>query len=219
MSAVADQRDSDGGKMPLLDHLVELRSRLLRSVIALLLAFFVCFYFAEDIFYFLAAPLERILAETVERPRMIFTALTEVFFTYVKVAFFTAAMPSHGTGRFEKLSRKRASRTLTSILSACYCSSPFEKSDRISMLRKSPISTARRRRLSFGSTGRALFSNSRNRSGVQPSGIASAKSHLGGKSGGTATMATEAAPESVQRRATASAYAEPDLSLSGHTTT
>ena len=91
MSAVADQRDSEGGKMPLLDHLVELRSRLLKSVVALLLAFFVCFYFAEDIFYFLAVPLERILAETVERPRMIFTALTEVFFTYVKVAFFTAA--------------------------------------------------------------------------------------------------------------------------------
>ena len=94
MSAVAEHKGDEGGKMPLLDHLVELRARLLKSVIALLLAFFVCFYFAEDIFYFLATPLERILAETVERPRMIFTALTEVFFTYVKVAFFTAAFIS-----------------------------------------------------------------------------------------------------------------------------
>ena len=86
-----DESPEDGGKMPLLDHLIELRQRLLYSVLGLLGAFLVCFYFAEPIFYFLANPLERILASTVDRPRMIFTALTEVFFTYVKVAFFAAA--------------------------------------------------------------------------------------------------------------------------------
>jgi len=82
---------ADGHKMPLLDHLVELRSRLLKSAIALVLAFLVCFFFAEPIYAFLTEPLAEILRERRDDPRMIFTALTEVFFTYVKVAFFAAA--------------------------------------------------------------------------------------------------------------------------------
>ena len=85
---------ADGHKMPLLDHLVELRSRLLKSVIALLLSFLVCFFFAEPIYAFLTEPLAAILRERREDPRMIFTALTEVFFTYVKVAFFAGAFIS-----------------------------------------------------------------------------------------------------------------------------
>ena len=81
-------------KMPLLDHLIEFRSRLLKSVVALLLAFLVCFFFAEPIYAFLTEPLAAILRERREDPRMIFTALTEVFFTYVKVAFFAGAFIS-----------------------------------------------------------------------------------------------------------------------------
>ena len=81
----------DAHKMPLLDHLIELRSRLLKSVVALVLAFLVCFFFAEHIYGFLTEPLAEILRERREDPRMIFTALTEVFFTYVKVSFFAAA--------------------------------------------------------------------------------------------------------------------------------
>jgi sec-independent protein translocase protein TatC len=81
----------DAHKMPLLDHLIELRSRLLKSVIALVLAFLVCFFFAEAIYGFLTEPLADVLRERREDPRMIFTALTEVFFTYVKVSFFAAA--------------------------------------------------------------------------------------------------------------------------------
>ncbi len=84
----------DAHKMPLLDHLVELRSRLLKSVIALVVAFLVCFFFAEQIYSFLTEPLAAILRERREDPRMIFTALTEVFFTYVKVAFFAGAFIS-----------------------------------------------------------------------------------------------------------------------------
>jgi sec-independent protein translocase protein TatC len=81
----------DAHKMPLLDHLIELRSRLLKSVIALVLAFLVCFFFAEAIYGFLTEPLAEVLRDRREDPRMIFTALTEVFFTYVKVSFFAAA--------------------------------------------------------------------------------------------------------------------------------
>jgi sec-independent protein translocase protein TatC len=92
--ALDDDPESDDKKMPLLDHLIELRSRLLRAVIALFVAFLVCFYFAEPLYAFLVQPLADILAEKGLDRRMIYTALTEVFFTYVKVAFFFGAFIS-----------------------------------------------------------------------------------------------------------------------------
>ena len=85
--------DIDDSKAPLLEHLVELRTRLMRSAAALLVTFFGCFYFASDIFDFLAAPLAEELADR-EGARMIFTDMTEVFFTQVKVAFFAALFVS-----------------------------------------------------------------------------------------------------------------------------
>lgn len=84
----------EGHKMPLLDHLIELRQRLLYSVIALFVAFFISFYFAQDLFNFLVQPLADILVQrqgVLGARRLIFTDLTEVFFTYVKVALFTGA--------------------------------------------------------------------------------------------------------------------------------
>ncbi|MBL6077698.1 twin-arginine translocase subunit TatC [Belnapia sp. T18] len=77
--------------MPLLDHLMELRTRLLWSVGAFAIAFAVCYYFSAQIYGFLARPLADILQNQGggER-RMIFTALYEAFFTYLKVAFFGA---------------------------------------------------------------------------------------------------------------------------------
>src|SRR3546814_11551633 len=72
--------------MPLLDHLIELRNRLMYSVAALFVAFLVCYYFAEDIYGFLVQPLADAMQG--EGRRLIYTGLTEVFFTYVKVAFF-----------------------------------------------------------------------------------------------------------------------------------
>ncbi|MEA2781554.1 MAG: sec-independent protein translocase protein TatC [Rhodospirillaceae bacterium] len=80
----------DDKKMPLLDHLIELRRRLLYSVVGLLLAFALCFYFAQHIFNFLAQPLADILLRETGR-HFIYTDLTEVFFTEVKVALFGAA--------------------------------------------------------------------------------------------------------------------------------
>jgi len=81
-------------KMPLLDHLIELRSRLLKSLIAFVLGFIVCFHFAEPIFGFLVEPLARIMQEIGGSQRMIYTALTEAFFTYVKVGLFGALLLS-----------------------------------------------------------------------------------------------------------------------------
>jgi sec-independent protein translocase protein TatC len=81
--------------MPLLAHLVELRRRLMWSIAALFIAFLVCYHFSTDIYSFLARPLADILES---RPgadrRLIYTALTEAFFTYLKVAFFGAAFIS-----------------------------------------------------------------------------------------------------------------------------
>ncbi|TVR98249.1 MAG: twin-arginine translocase subunit TatC [Rhodospirillales bacterium] len=76
--------------MPLLDHLVELRQRLLYSLAAILVLFVGCYFIAGDIYAFLVRPLADITAEAGGERRMIYTALTEAFFTYVKVAFFAA---------------------------------------------------------------------------------------------------------------------------------
>jgi sec-independent protein translocase protein TatC len=84
---------SDNSQMPLLEHLIELRNRLAISVIAILLTFIVFFIYAEEIYGFLVEPLAVILAEKGHH-RMIYTGLTEVFFTYIKVAFFTALFVS-----------------------------------------------------------------------------------------------------------------------------
>jgi sec-independent protein translocase protein TatC len=77
--------------MPLIEHLMELRTRLMWSVGAFVLTFLVCYYFSRQIYGFLAAPLAEILHnQSGQERRMIFTALYEAFFTYLKVAFFGA---------------------------------------------------------------------------------------------------------------------------------
>ena len=76
-------------KMPLLEHLVELRKRLLYSAVGFILAFLACFYFAQDMFNFLAAPLAEFFHDAAGR-RFIYTDLTEPFFTNVKLAAFGA---------------------------------------------------------------------------------------------------------------------------------
>ncbi len=78
-------------KLPLLDHLIELRRRLIYSVLGFLVSFFVCFYFADDIFNFLVRPLSELWRGQEESRRLIYTALHEKFFTDVKVAFFAGA--------------------------------------------------------------------------------------------------------------------------------
>lgn len=82
----------DDKPMPLIEHLMELRTRLIWSVGAFIIAFAVCYYFSKQIYGFLAAPLADILQSQMggQDRRMIFTALYEAFFTYLKVAFFGA---------------------------------------------------------------------------------------------------------------------------------
>jgi len=82
-------------KMPLFDHLVELRQRLVYSAVAFIICFIVGFALAEDIFAFLVRPLAQEFAKMgVDQGRLIFTALHEAFFTYVKVGFFAGLFVS-----------------------------------------------------------------------------------------------------------------------------
>ena len=74
---------------PLLEHLHELKRRLIYSLLALLVAFCVCYAYAQDIYYFLAQPLAA-LYEGESGRRLIYTGLTEAFFTYLRVAFYAA---------------------------------------------------------------------------------------------------------------------------------
>lgn len=78
--------------MPLFDHLVELRRRLLWSLIAFVIIFAACFYFASYIYEFLLDPYARVALAKGGMRRLIYTAPTEAFFTYVKVSAFTAAV-------------------------------------------------------------------------------------------------------------------------------
>jgi len=87
--AEVEGEDVEEQRMPLIDHLIELRKRLFYSLIALLITFMICFYFANPIFDFLVAPLAE-LWEGEEERRLIYTALHEKFFTNIKVAFFAA---------------------------------------------------------------------------------------------------------------------------------
>lgn len=74
-------------KKPLTDHLIELRARLLRAIGAMILGTAVSFVFVDEIYSFLVRPLAESMGPG-DTNRLIYTGLTEAFFTYLKVAFF-----------------------------------------------------------------------------------------------------------------------------------
>jgi len=80
---------ADEKKMPLLDHLVELRTRLLYCVGTFVVLFLACMPLASKIYIFLMEPLYDIMKDK-PNARMIFTGLPEQFLTEIKIAFFTA---------------------------------------------------------------------------------------------------------------------------------
>jgi sec-independent protein translocase protein TatC len=81
--------DIEATKAPLMDHLIELRSRLIKSLVAFALTFVVCFIFAKQIYNILVWPF--VLVAGPENSKFIYTALLEYFITQLKLAMFGAA--------------------------------------------------------------------------------------------------------------------------------
>jgi sec-independent protein translocase protein TatC len=83
--------DIESTRAPLIDHLIELRSRLIKAVLAFILMFMVSFYFAKEIYNLLVVPFEHAAGPDA---KLIYTAPQEFFFTQIKVAMFTAFFAS-----------------------------------------------------------------------------------------------------------------------------
>ena len=82
----APEAEIDDSAAPLIEHLTELRTRLIRSVVAFLVAMVACFTIAEPILEFLAEPIADILRSRGEDPRLIFTAPQEKFFVLIRIS-------------------------------------------------------------------------------------------------------------------------------------
>ncbi|MEM9011759.1 MAG: twin-arginine translocase subunit TatC [Pseudomonadota bacterium] len=76
----------DDSAMPLIEHLAELRTRLIRSVVAFLIAMVACFTVAEPILNFLAEPIADVLRSRGQDPQLIFTAPQEKFFVLIRIS-------------------------------------------------------------------------------------------------------------------------------------
>src|ERR1700722_19360216 len=84
--------DSEPAQMPLIAHLIELRRRLIYSIVAFAIASLICYHFSRDIYAFLVKPLATVLHG--EDRKLIYTGLTEAFLTYVKLAVFAGGVLS-----------------------------------------------------------------------------------------------------------------------------
>jgi sec-independent protein translocase protein TatC len=86
------QEDIDASKAPLMDHLIELRARLIKALVAFGLTFVLCFFLAGDIYNILIKPFAWVAGA--EHTKFIYTALLEYFWTKLKLAMFGAAFIS-----------------------------------------------------------------------------------------------------------------------------
>jgi sec-independent protein translocase protein TatC len=86
-SSNTDEDEIEASKAPLLEHLIELRKRIVYSLLALFGGFVICFYFADPLYNFLTAPLAHAMAGQPGR-HLIFTQVYEKFFTNAKVGLF-----------------------------------------------------------------------------------------------------------------------------------
>jgi sec-independent protein translocase protein TatC len=92
---MSTQDDMEGSAAPLIEHLTELRSRLIYSVAAFLVAMIICFFIAKPMLGFLLEPIENTMrALGDEQPVMQFTAPQELFFTYIRISVVGGLMLS-----------------------------------------------------------------------------------------------------------------------------
>jgi sec-independent protein translocase protein TatC len=90
VSSTDGQDEIDSSRAPLMEHLVELRSRLIKALIAFFIMFFACFFFAKQIYNVLLFPYY-LAAGSGTDLKLIFTAPQEFLFTQIKIALFGAA--------------------------------------------------------------------------------------------------------------------------------
>jgi len=91
VSAGKDEDEVEKSSAPLIEHLIELRSRLIWAIGAFFVAFLVCFFFAREIFNFLVVPFQwatKWAGLNSEQVDLIYTAPQEFFFTQIKLAMF-----------------------------------------------------------------------------------------------------------------------------------
>jgi sec-independent protein translocase protein TatC len=81
-------KDIDDSTAPLIEHLAELRTRLINSLVAFCVAMVAAFTVAGPIFNFLAAPLAELLIAHGQKPELIYTGLQQGFFTQVRISVF-----------------------------------------------------------------------------------------------------------------------------------
>lgn len=84
-----EEDELKGSEAPLLDHLIELRKRLIYSLAAIVVFFLVCFFFADPIYKILLVPYQWASGDA-PNVELIYTAPQELFFTYMNVALFSA---------------------------------------------------------------------------------------------------------------------------------
>jgi sec-independent protein translocase protein TatC len=82
--------DIDATKAPLMDHLIELRARLIRAIAAFFVAFLVCFYFSRGIYNILTEPYVRVVGA--ENAKLIATHFLEQFYTNIQLSMFGAGV-------------------------------------------------------------------------------------------------------------------------------
>ena len=82
------QADIDATKAPLIEHLIELRARLIKALLAFLAAFVFCFYFSHEIYNILLGPYVSVVGA--ENAKLIATHFLEQFFTQLKLSMFGA---------------------------------------------------------------------------------------------------------------------------------
>ena len=85
----SDSENINDSKLPLIQHLIELRNRLIKSLLLISVLFIISYFFADIIYNFLVQPYANAV-EGDDGRRLIFTALHETFFTYLKVALFAS---------------------------------------------------------------------------------------------------------------------------------
>ena len=105
--------DIESSAAPLVEHLIELRQRLIKALIAVAIVFVIAFIFADQIFQLLVIPYERAAGEG-QKLKLIFTAPQEYFFAQLKIALFTApfcCVPCNCLRKSTNLSLQACTRT------------------------------------------------------------------------------------------------------------